>query len=272
MKKLSLYVWLIILLAISLVAIVPKGHAEVLMRNQHFSDQKLEQTGKQNDASQLQNKDKLPVSPEMQDAMERQLTNVSTNNAQSDGLTTFERIVKYVHSGFVHIIPMGIDHILFVLGLFLVAATMKQLLLQVTVFTLSHSITLGLAASGYIGLSSDIVEPLIALSIAYIAYENIANRHSGNMRLAIIFVFGLLHGLGFAFVLQEFGVPSDSFLTALFAFNIGVELGQLSVIAAAYVLFYYWRHKPSYRFFVQVPLSIFIGLIGVYWTIERLVM
>lgn len=207
------------------------------------------------------------LSKEMQEAL-----NKDNSAIASDGLTDGERFMKYLKSGFVHIIPEGIDHILFVLGLFLATLKMSKLFWQVTTFTLAHSITLGLAAAGFISLSADVVEPLIALSIAYVAYENIRKEEVDNSRLALIFAFGLLHGLGFAFVLAEFGMPTQSFVMSLFAFNIGVEIGQITVIAAAFMLLYFWRNKPSYRMFVQIPASVVIGLIGVYWTLERTIL
>ena len=220
-----------------------------------------------NDTLIIENKQsnkQIKLSPEMQQSLMTQA------QSQSDGLTGTERFVKYLKSGFVHIIPKGIDHILFVLGLFLATLTLKSLIWQVSTFTIAHSISLGLAVTGAITLSSDIVEPLIALSIAYIAFENIRSEHVERSRLLLIFVFGLLHGLGFAFVLTEFGLPQSNFLMSLLAFNIGVEAGQLVVILVAFILLFKWHNKPSYRFFVQMPLSILIGIVGLYWTIERI--
>lgn len=218
-----------------------------------------------NATTEPQQQKQFELSKEMQQAL------ADKDRQGDDGLTAGERFVKYLKSGFVHIIPMGIDHILFVLGLFLATLKMSKLFWQVTTFTIAHSITLALAATGVITLSADIVEPLIALSIAYVAYENIRKTEVDNSRLVLIFIFGLLHGLGFASVLQEFGLPTQSFVASLFAFNIGVEVGQLTVIAAAYCLFFAMRNKPSYRVFVQIPISAIIGLIGLYWTFERLI-
>lgn len=222
---------------------------------------------------QTSDKKAMVISPEMKAAMESR-SNGLTNNTQAinvvDGLSVSERFMKYLQSGFVHIIPKGIDHILFVLGLFLSTVMFSKLVWQVSTFTLAHSISLGLAASGIIQVSAEIIEPLIALSIAFVAFENIRNSEAGSSRLVMIFIFGLLHGLGFAFVLTEFGLPSNSFLTSLFAFNIGVEVGQLTVLAVAGALLYSWSKKPSYRMFVQIPGSVLIGFVGLYWTIERL--
>ncbi|WP_341206438.1 HupE/UreJ family protein [uncultured Psychrosphaera sp.] len=237
-----------------------------------LSSQAIE-TGDKTENQKVKTTDKktMTISPEMKAAMVAKDNNSNTQPANVvDGLSTSERFVKYLHSGFIHIIPKGIDHILFVLGLFLSTIMFRKLVWQVTTFTLAHSISLGLAASGVISISADIIEPLIALSIAFVAFENIRNSEAGSSRLIMIFIFGLLHGLGFAFVLTEFGLPSNSFLTSLFAFNIGVEVGQLTVLAVAGVLLYSWSKKPSYRMFVQIPGSVLIGFVGLYWTIERL--
>ena len=151
------------------------------------------------------------------------------------GLQTF---LNYIPVGFDHIVPLGLDHILFVLGLFFLSTRMGPLLWQVSAFTLAHTITLALAALGYVTVPGHIVEPLIALSIVYVAVENLYTDGLSRWRPFIIFGFGLLHGLGFATVLAEFGLPDSSFIPALIGFNIGVEIGQLAVIAVAYLIVY----------------------------------
>lgn len=184
---------------------------------------------------------------------------------------TFSQVAsEYTVLGFEHIIPKGLDHILFVLGLFLLSAHFKPLLWQVTTFTLAHSITLGLTIYGLISLSPDIVEPLIALSIAYVGLENIFVKELKPWRIMIVFVFGLLHGMGFAGVLSELGLPESDFATALLFFNIGVEAGQLAVIAIAFSLvFWLLKNQQLYRKLVIIPFSLLISLIGLYWTYER---
>jgi hypothetical protein len=179
-------------------------------------------------------------------------------------------IINYIGIGFDHIIPLGLDHVLFILGIYLLSTTWSSLLWQVTMFTLAHTITLGLGAVGWVQLPANIVEPLIALSIAYIAIENLFIRHLRSSRLALVFVFGLLHGLGFADMLNEFGMPNDAFLTALISFNMGVELGQLTVIGIAFSLIGWWRQKSWYPTYIAMPLSLLIALVGLYWFIERL--
>ena len=159
---------------------------------------------------------------------------LSGGNAKG-GLATF---LSYIPTGFDHIVPLGVDHILFVLGIFFLSTHLRPLIWQVTAFTLAHTITLALAALGYVTVPASIVEPLIALSIAYVAVENIFLRTLSPWRPFIIFGFGLLHGLGFASVLAQFGLPAQNFVPALIGFNIGVEIGQLCVIAVAYLCVY----------------------------------
>ena len=178
---------------------------------------------------------------------------------------------EYTVLGFEHIVPKGIDHILFVLGLFLLSVKLRPLLLQVTAFTLAHSITLGLTIYGVISLPPSIVEPLIALSIVAVGIENIFVKTVKIRRIVVVFLFGLLHGMGFAGVLSQLGLPESDFVTALVFFNIGVEAGQLFVIAVAFLcVFWLLKNQQLYRQWVVIPVSALISLIGLYWTYERL--
>jgi len=178
---------------------------------------------------------------------------------------------EYTVLGFEHIVPKGIDHILFVLGLFLLSVKLRPLLLQVTAFTLAHSITLGLTIYGVISLSPSVVEPLIALSIVAVGIENMFVKTVKIRRVVVVFLFGLLHGMGFAGVLSQLGLPESDFATALVFFNIGVEAGQLFVIAVAFLcVFWLLRKQQLYRQWVVIPVSALISLIGLYWTYERL--
>lgn len=182
-----------------------------------------------------------------------------------------EVMSQYIVLGFEHIIPKGLDHILFVLGLFLFSFKLGSLLWQVTAFTVAHSITLAMSVLGWVSLSAAIVEPLIALSISYVAIENIVHQKMNPNRLVVIFVFGLLHGLGFAFMLMDLGLPEGQLFNALLSFNLGVELGQLAVVLIAALIFanLATKHPKAYRKFVVIPGSSLIALIGIYWTIER---
>jgi HupE / UreJ protein len=178
---------------------------------------------------------------------------------------------EYVRLGFEHILPKGVDHILFVLGLFLLSQRPRDLIWQVTLFTIAHSITLCLAVLGVIRLPGSIVEPLIALSIAYVAVENLLAKDLRRRRMVVVFLFGLLHGMGFAGVLAELGLPTGQFVAALASFNVGVELGQLSVIAAAMLAVGWLRSSPRYRSLIVLPASGAIAAFGVVLTISRVV-
>ena len=190
---------------------------------------------------------------------------------QSEG--AWDTFVRYIPVGIEHIVPLGLDHILFVLGLFFLTARLKPLLWQVSAFTLAHTVTLALGATGAVTVNPSIVEPLIALSIVYVAVENIFTDGLSRWRPALIFAFGLLHGLGFSTVLGVYGIPEGQFLPALIGFNIGVELGQLIVIAVAFALVGYWfRDKTWYRPVIAIPASLGIAIIGAYWVLERTVL
>ncbi len=180
-------------------------------------------------------------------------------------------LADYIPIGFAHIVPKGLDHILFVIALFLLNTRLSPLLWQVTTFTLAHSITLALASLGIVTVPPEIVEPLIAASIVFIALENTVTDRLHSWRLLTVFLFGLLHGLGFAGVLGEIGLPPGQFVSGLIGFNIGVELGQLAVIAACYLLVGLWfADRPWYRRAIVTPVSAAIALVGAYWFVERI--
>ncbi|NRP26926.1 MULTISPECIES: HupE/UreJ family protein [unclassified Marinobacterium] len=179
-------------------------------------------------------------------------------------------LLDYVKRGFEHILPLGLDHILFVLGLYLLSQRLKDLLWQVTAFTAAHTLTLALAILGLVNIPPYIVEPLIALSIVYVAIENLFKDRVSKSRIGLVFGFGLLHGLGFAGVLREIGLESDSFVESLIAFNIGVELGQLATLVIAHLLVGYWfSSKAFWNRWVRIPLSMGISLLGAVWFVER---
>ena len=139
-----------------------------------------------------------------------------------------------------------------------------------TSFTLAHTVTLALGALGIVTIPGSIVEPIIAASIVYVAIENVFSNKLHAWRPVIIFVFGLLHGLGFASVLGEFGLPAGQFVAALIGFNVGVELGQLTVIALAFLTVGYWfGGKDWYRTRIAIPASLVIAAVGTYWFVER---
>lgn len=176
----------------------------------------------------------------------------------------------YFKEGFTHIIPLGFDHILFVLSLFFLNPQLKVVIWQATAFTLAHSITLGLAMFGFISPPSHIIEPIIALSIMFVALENMISEKLRPSRILLIFGFGLIHGMGFAGALTELGLPQNKFLFSLITFNLGVELGQITIIILAWFVIGKWFHlKTWYRKGVVIPISAVIAVIALYWTIER---
>lgn len=202
-----------------------------------------------------------------------------------DEATSSQTFWSYIPVGFDHILPQGLDHILFVLGLFFLSIRLRPLIWQVSAFTLAHTVTLALGALGLVNVPGSIVEPLIAASIVYVAVENIFARGLTKWRPAVIFGFGLLHGLGFASVLGEFGLPEGQFVPALIGFNVGVEVGQLTVIALAFILIWIsvWAARrarldgpeelvteyPVMFRALSVSGSLIIAIIGAYWVIER---
>jgi len=180
-------------------------------------------------------------------------------------------IISYIKIGYGHIFPNGLDHILFILGLFLLSSHWRPLLWQVTMFTVAHTITLGLAMNKVINMPENIVQPLIALSIAYVGIENVFATKLHKSRLVLVFLFGLLHGLGFASVLSDFGMPKNDFAVALISFNVGVEFGQITVLLFAFVALRAWiKDELTYHKVVAVPGSIIISIIATYWFLERL--
>ncbi|HEX3529235.1 MAG TPA: HupE/UreJ family protein [Thermoanaerobaculia bacterium] len=184
--------------------------------------------------------------------------------------TRWQVIQLYLALGYSHILPKGLDHILFVVGIFLLSRKVKPVLAQVTAFTVAHTLTLALTIYGVVSLPSSIVEPLIALSIAYVAIENLLTRELKARRIVLVFLFGLLHGMGFAGVLSQLGLPRSEFLPALVSFNLGVEAGQLTVIAAAFLLVGLpFRHRSWYRGRVVVPISCLIAAVGLFWSVQR---
>ena len=192
----------------------------------------------------------------------------------SSGTTSPHRVqvwLRYVAMGIHHIIPEGTDHILFVLGLFLASTRLSSLLWQVTAFTLAHSITLALSLYGVFQLPPSVVEPGIALTIIFVGVENLRRARVGPARVAVVFAFGLIHGLGFASAIRETGLPKSDFLTALVGFNVGVELGQLIVITLAFLTVGWFRKSAHYRPWVVIPASVLIAIVAAYWFVQRVV-
>jgi len=187
----------------------------------------------------------------------------------------FDNVGTFIEFGFQHIIPQGLDHVLFVVALYLNARNWPSLILQVTTFTLAHTITLGLAATGILSSPGDIIEPLIAVSIIVLALEAILAPKGTAWRLPVIFTFGLLHGLGFGSVMRVYLENAD-LSAGLIGITIGVELGHLLVLvvtglaAFAVQLALKTANRPGlYRPAFVIPVAGLIALVGAYWALQR---
>lgn len=233
----------------------------------HYKDQELKSK-----FMDVDDRISLPVQRDSLEALRAAAMRPVAPSGGTDAPSSDEGSVvwRFVRLGFTHILPEGTDHILFVLGLFFFSVLLRPLLLQVTAFTIAHSLTLGLSLLGVFSLPSRVVEPLIALSIVVVAVENIFFRKLRPSRFLIVFAFGLIHGLGFAGVLKTLGLPEGQFLKVLVSFNVGVELGQLTVIAAAAALTVWMWKKPWYRARVVIPASALIAAVGLFWFFQRI--
>ncbi|HRI22425.1 MAG TPA: HupE/UreJ family protein [Panacibacter sp.] len=179
----------------------------------------------------------------------------------------------YFKMGVTHIIPLGLDHILFVTSLCLLSNKISIILWQASAFTVAHTITLALSMQNMIAAPSQLVEPLIALSIVFVAVENILLSELKPWRILIVFFFGLVHGMGFASALSEVGLPRNNFFTSVLAFNAGVEVGQIAVIMLVFgLLIVPFGKRPGFKKQFVYPLSVIIALIASYWTVERVLM
>jgi hypothetical protein len=182
----------------------------------------------------------------------------------------------WIGMGFRHVLPLGLDHLLFILGLFLLCPKWKPLVTQSLLFTLAHSVTLGLASLGWIVPPSKPVEILIAATIAFVGIENLFTSKLGARRVAMVGLFGLIHGFGFAGVLAEYleGFPRHALAGPLLGFNVGVELAQLSVLAAAMLVYRVLvKLLPGTRTepIIRTSGSCLIALAGIGWMIERII-
>ena len=167
-------------------------------------------------------------------------------------------------------IATGYDHLLFLLALILCGGNLVQLLKIITAFTLAHSITLGAAALDIVTLPSVFVEAVIALSIAYVGFENLFPRFAVSRRWTISFLFGLVHGFGFSSVLKEIGLPKDSLLLSLLNFNLGVEAGQLVAVLIIVPLLIQLR-KTQWEEKTIRALSAIVVVVGLALFVERVV-
>ena len=197
------------------------------------------------------------------------------NMARNEKTSFFDNMFDFFKLGINHILS-GPDHILFVLSLLLVFATWRDILKLTATFTVAHSITLILAGAGLLALTPRIVEPMIALSIAYVAISTVF--FSGKIfigenrgKIAAVFFFGLFHGLGFAGLLKEIQVPQDKFSSSLLSFNLGIEGGQLIIISLAFPFIFLFRKKSWYANVVKC-IAILIAGVALLWFVQRIIM
>ncbi|MGG1680167.1 HupE/UreJ family protein [Neobacillus sp. NRS-1170] len=182
--------------------------------------------------------------------------------------TIWGQVKSFVQLGFHHIL-IGLDHILFVIALLLCSKTLKDVMKVVTVFTLSHSVSLGLSALHLVSVSPDIVEPLIALSIVFVAFEYLFFP-SGRYRLWIVFGFGLIHGLGFSGGLEITGDFSLRTLLSILCFNLGVEGGQTMILLIMFPIILLVR-RNRWGIMIQGTASAAISLFGFVWYVQRFI-
>ncbi len=198
-------------------------------------------------------------------------TSAHTINYALEGQPASHVFSYYLSLGYEHILPNGLDHILFVVGLYLLSPRLKDVLWQATAFTVAHTLTLILSMKNIIVAPPALIEPIIALSIVFIAVENLMSSRLQAWRIGIVFLFGLVHGMGFASALNELGLPRDAFFSSLITFNIGVELGQMTVILACWLTFGKWFSSEIwYRKRIVLPMSVAIAAIALVWTFERI--
>ena len=193
----------------------------------------------------------------------------STQPAVRDSSGFWSLVAGYFKLGFEHILPKGLDHILFVIALCLTFVSPARLVAEVTAFTLAHSLTLALAITDVVAAPARLIETLIAVSIAWVAIENCVRRENSKSRILVVLAFGLLHGLGFAGVLRELGMGAGHFGATLAAFNLGVEAGQVVVVLGSLLLIAGFRQRSWYRARIAIPISLVFGLVGSVWAIER---
>tara|TARA_A100001011_G_scaffold380959_1_gene448886 strand:- start:924 stop:2051 length:1128 start_codon:yes stop_codon:yes gene_type:complete len=179
-------------------------------------------------------------------------------------------LILGIWNGILQIIVYGFDHILFILGLFFFSHKLKPLLIQVTTFTIAHSITLIFGGLGYITISPLIIEVIIAVSIIWVGFENLFRKNIKVSRIGVIFTFGLIHGLGFASMFKLIGLEGIDYYLNLLSFNIGIELGQLITLLPLIILIPLFNRLSWYRILIAIPASIIIALFGVEMFIDRI--
>ena len=178
--------------------------------------------------------------------------------------------IEALRQGFLHVLPKGIDHLLFVMGLFFYRRSWQAMLSQSLAFTAAHTVTIGLAAAGIVAVSGAWVEPLVAMSLTVVALENLrpGEKKQTLLRHVIVFGFGLVHGLGFAGTLSVWLKPGEGFLPGLLSANLGVEAAQVVILGTAWVLTAGWSHMPAYAGFRRAGCHVIAGA-GLLLAVDR---
>lgn len=181
-----------------------------------------------------------------------------------------DTVVQFWKLGIAHVVPLGWDHMLFIIALFFLSSKLKTAIIQCSVFTIAHSCTLFLAALRVVQFQEKWVEIFIALSIFFVAVENLFIKNITWRRLLLVFVFGLIHGLGFAASLSQQAIEKATVIQAVVGFNLGVETAQILLIVSCYFLIArLLREKKWYTVFIVQPISIGIAGIALFWTVQR---
>ncbi len=189
--------------------------------------------------------------------------------------STYDVIKTYTKLGIEHIL-LGIDHLLFVLALIIITMGKWKIIKTITAFTLAHSITLSLAALGYVNFPTPPVEAVIALSIVFLAVEIIKNQNGQETLTSkkpwlVAFTFGLLHGFGFAGALTNIGLPQLDIPFALAFFNVGVEIGQIAFVLVVLVIIKWLSYKKDWPVFLKKIPAYAIGSLAAFWMVERII-
>ncbi|MGE7611530.1 HupE/UreJ family protein [Paenibacillus sp. NPDC101420] len=222
--------------------------------------------GNQTSETVMQGKDRTWTMLLTEDQQEQQLSS-STNSSSSGNSGSSSDWFSFFKLGMNHILT-GYDHLLFLFALLLRKQTLKQYAAIITAFTLAHSITLTLAVLGWISLPSRVVESVIALSICYVALENIF-RKKIRFRAFITFLFGLIHGIGFADILQEMNLPKAHLAVDLVSFNVGIEFIQLCIVIVLLPVLIFLQKRNFYKPVIAYG-SWLITALGAFWLVERL--
>jgi hydrogenase/urease accessory protein HupE len=202
-----------------------------------------------------------------QSILDGQRASVEYVSGSSRGSMAIAR--RFVGAGIHHIL-IGPDHLLFLVGLLLLGGSVRRLVALVSAFTVAHSVTLSLAALNVLSPPARMVEPLIALSIVYVGADNLLVRGGRDARVWIAFVFGLVHGFGFASVLREMELPARALGWSLLSFNVGVEIGQLMVVALVASALAALRHRsPAAGRRLAFAGSLVVVVAGAFWFVQR---